>query len=109
MGLNALRSHLFGLDIDLEIDVKTAEFLILRIAEIFERLRVTRIAIERLCTKGSESFHRDNERRDRSSEILGEKWSERLVFPRLNIAGRPVVHKADTEDVIFRFTDRYRP
>ena len=44
----------------------------------------------------------------RGREALAEERTERLVFPGLYVARRPVVDQADAEDVILRGLDRDR-
>ena len=42
----------------------------------------------------------DDPRRNRRRKTLGEKRAERLVFPRLYVASRPVVQEAESEGVL---------
>src|SRR3982751_2121016 len=64
-------------------------------------------AAERLAAKRLECFQRDDPWRHRSRKALGEEWAERLVFPCLQVARRPVVEQDDTEDVLFRVCNSY--
>ena len=50
----------------------------------------------------------DDPRADAGQEILGEERPERLIFPRLQIARRPVVEQAITGDMLGRLADRDR-
>ena len=63
---------------------------------------------ERRRAKRLERVERDHPRRDRRREALGEKRTERLVFPRLDVARRPVVQQAHAEHVLLGLVDRDR-
>src|SRR3989454_10806139 len=52
------------------------------------------------------TFEGHHPRRDRGAEALGEEWAERLVFPGLDVARRPVVEEHDAEDVVERLLQR---
>ena len=52
-------------------------------------------------------FERHDPRRDRRREALGQEWTQRLIFPGLNIARRPIIQQAKPEHVRFRVADRY--
>ncbi|RYF66813.1 MAG: hypothetical protein EOO22_20425, partial [Comamonadaceae bacterium] len=56
--------------------------------------------LERGCAKRRQRFHGHDPRRQRAREILGEERPERLVFPGLQIARRPVVEQAHAEQVL---------
>src|SRR5690349_19330590 len=108
MRLDVLVPHLFGLYVNLEIDIETAKIIVAGVAQIFERLRIIRTAFESFRSKRSECLHRHDVWRDRRREILCEKGTERLIFPCLNIASRPVVDETHAEDMILGFPDRDR-
>ena len=108
MWSNVFVAHLLRLNKDLKIDVYAAEFFVFLVGEIIKRCRIAGLAFERFCAERSESLHRDDKRRDSRREILGQKRPERLVFPRLNVAGGPVVYEAQPEDMFLRFADRDR-
>src|SRR3954467_12065788 len=91
----------------LEDDVQSASPLVLLIAQIIEWPRIALGAAERLAAKRLERFERDDPWRHRSRKALGEEWAERLVFPRLQVARRPVIEQHDAEDVLFRVCDSY--
>ena len=55
-----------------------------------------------------ERFQRHDPRRDAGAEIFRQKRTERLVFPRLNIARAPVVHQDQAKNVVGRAIDRHR-
>src|SRR5687768_16886818 len=109
MRLDALVTHPLSLDVNLEVYVEPAGALIAAVAEILERLRIIRVAFECFRTEWSESLHRYDIRRNRRREILRQERPERLVFPRLNVACRPVVDQAYAEDMLFGLADRNRP
>ena len=50
----------------------------------------------------------DDPRADAGQEILGEERPERLIFPRLQVARRPVVEQAIAGDMLARLADRDR-
>ena len=108
MRLDIFVTHLLRLDKDLKIDVDAAEFFVLLVREIIERCRIAGFAFECFCSERCECLHRDDKRRDRRREILCEKRPERLVFPCLYVAGRPVVDEAQPEDMFLRLADRDR-
>jgi hypothetical protein len=54
---------------------------------------------------GRQRFQRNDPRRNGGSEVLGQKRPERLVFPRLNVARRPVVEQAQAEHVRLGLVD----
>src|SRR5690606_26777493 len=45
-------------------------------------------------------FARDDPWRDGAGEILGQEGAERLVFPGLQVARRPIVEQAQPEQVV---------
>ena len=55
-----------------------------------------------------EGIHRHDPGRHGRGEVLREERTERLVFPRLDVARRPVVHEAEAEQVALDRVDRYR-
>src|SRR5262249_7480176 len=58
--------------------------------------------------KGRERLERHYPGRDRRCEALAEKRAERLIFPRLYVARRPVVQQAQAEHVALRLRNGYR-
>ena len=56
----------------------------------------------------AEGVERGHPRRHRRGERLAEERPERLVLPRLDVAGRPVVHQHQAEHVVHRLVDRHR-
>ena len=56
---------------------------------------------------GRERRRGDDEGRHRGGEILGEERAERLGFPGLDVARRPVVEEAVSEHVIAGVRDRH--
>ena len=59
-------------------------------------------AHERRRAERFERLERHDPWRDRRGEALGEKWTEWLVFPRLDVARRPVVQQAHAEHMLLR-------
>ena len=52
------------------------------------------------CLKWLKSFWSYDPGRDGGGEVLGQEWSERNVFPFMDISGTPVIQKAESKDVI---------
>jgi hypothetical protein len=82
------------------MDIKTSLFLIYGRSKVRKRLRIALVPLKGRSAEGLKCGHRGHPRRDRSGKALTEKWAERLVFPRLNIASRPVIQKADSEEML---------
>ena len=57
---------------------------------------------------GASACGADDPRADAGQEILGEERPERLIFPRLEVARRPVVEQAIAGDMLGRLADRDR-
>ena len=74
-------------------------FLIFGGVEVGEGLRVGGGARRCGGAEGIEGSDGGDPERDGGGEVLGEEGAEGLVLPRLDVAGRPVVEEADTEDV----------
>ena len=108
MRLGVFVAHFLCLDKDLKIDVDAAKFFVLLVGEIIERLRIAGFAFKGFRSERRKSLHRHDERRDRCREILCEERPERLVFPRLDVAGGPVVDETEAEDLFLRLADRNR-
>src|SRR5579883_85204 len=62
----------------------------------------------RFRPKWLQRFERNHPRRNAGREIFRQKRAERLIFPALNIARRPVVQQTKTRDVFLRPADRDR-
>ncbi len=94
------RAHLCTGNLHFEREIDGASRPILRRIEIRQRRGVALRTHKERCAIRSERFHWYHPRRDAGCEALAQKRAERLVFPGLYIAGRPVVDQADAEDVI---------
>src|SRR6185312_8156291 len=103
VGRQAVGAHSIGGQSRFQPDAKAASFAILRIVEIVERLRVPGGTRWHRHTKRSEGIGAHNPWADAGQEILGEEWPQRLIFPRLEVASRPVVEQAITGDMLARF------
>src|SRR5438552_2162029 len=53
-------------------------------------------------------FPGDNPCRDRGSKVLGEKWTEWLILPRLDVTRRPVVDETNSEEMLFGILEWHR-
>jgi hypothetical protein len=58
--------------------------------------------------KRGQRFGGDDPARYSGAEVLGEKRSQRLRFPALDVARRPIVEQAQADDVLARARDRDR-
>ena len=85
-----------------------AALALLRAVEIRQRRGIAVGPQERRRAKRLERVERHDPRRDRRREALGEKRTERLVFPRLDVARGPVVQQAHAEEVLLGLVDRDR-
>ncbi len=73
-----------------------------------ERLRVVGGPRRGRRAKRLQRVERDNPRRDGRREILRQERTQRLVFPALDVARRPIVQQAHAEQMIFGMGDRNR-
>jgi len=73
--------------------------------KVRERLWVGVAAGSDWSAEGLECCHRGDPRGDGGGEAFGEEGTEGLVFPGLNVAGRPVIEKSQAEDVLRRVGD----
>ena len=102
---HALLAHRHARDQHFKRDV---EVCARGIGEIRQRLRIFGAARR---TGHAERFERiadDDPRRHGRREVLRQERTERLVFPLLNIARRPIVHEREAEDAIPRIRDGNR-
>src|SRR5262249_56436521 len=53
-------------------------------------------------------FGSDDPRRDGGEKAFAEEWTQRLVFPRLDVARGPIVQQAESRDVARRVGDGNR-
>ena len=75
---------------------------ILRIVEIRQRRRIVGGPRKRRDTERRQRLLRHHPGRDGGGEILAQERPERLVFPALDIARRPVIEQAEAENVLRR-------
>src|SRR5262245_16332911 len=95
----SLFAHLLGRDEDFEFDVEAAALAVFVRIQIRQRLRIALRTFESGRAEGRQSFHSYNPRRDRRGEALREERPQRLIFPALNVARRPVIDQTQTKDV----------
>ena len=101
---DARLAHPRGFEQHLELDVERAVGCERGRIQVQQRFRIIVgpmpwNAIRRQC------FERDDPRRDCRGEAFRQERAERLVFPCLNIARRPVVQQAEAEHVRFGVAD----
>src|SRR5204863_9335246 len=88
------------LELELEIEAEVAPA-----GEVRQRRR---LLLGRRHAVLVEQGERRDPARDRRLEGLSEEGAEWHVFPRLNVAGAPVVHEHDSEDVLGEALCLYR-
>lgn len=76
--------------------------------KVWKGLRIVGRAGRYRSAEGFESGHGSDPGGDGGGEAFGEEGAERLVFPGLDVAGRPVVEEADAEDMVRGAGDRDR-
>src|SRR5260221_5460881 len=103
-----LAAHRLGEEERFERDVERAGTLVRLIPEIVERLGVAGRPLRLGLAERRERFGGHYPGRDRRREILGEERAQRLVFPGLHIARRPIVEQAQADHAIARRGDRDR-
>ncbi len=106
-GRFARGAHLRGLQQHFERDVQRAAFSVRGRIEVSQRLRVSRGPLEPGAER-RQRFHRHDPWRQRAREVLREKRAERLVFPGLQVARRPVVEQRHAEQMLFGLADGNR-
>lgn len=87
-------SHLWGLDMNLQIEIIGVQIFVLKIWKNLWFLGWD------CCLEWLESFWSNNPGRDCGGEVLGQEWSERNVLPLLDISGTPVIQKTESKDMI---------
>src|SRR5580700_9079755 len=102
----AVLAHGVGQEIGFQRDVEPAVRLIVRVGKMRQR---GWIAFRPRISGGVERRQRlrgYHPWRDRGAEILAEERPERLIFPALEVARRPVVEQGRAKYVLGRFADR---
>lgn len=79
--------------------------LVACIQEVGERRGVTGRARIRRDAEGRQGLEGDDPGGERRGEVLGEERPQGLVFPRLDVAGRPVVEEGDPEELLGGLAD----
>src|ERR1017187_1956042 len=90
-----------GLQLRFEMNVDGE---IIRHPQIWQRLG---ILWRKRFAKRLERIKCHDPRRNARAKVFGQERTERLVFPRLNIACAPIVHQHHAKDVIDRATNRH--
>src|SRR5690242_3845655 len=92
-------AHGRGGEVDLDDDIQPAPTLIGVPQQIWKRRRIPIGPHVGGCPEGLECLERDDPWRYRRRKALGQERAERLVFPTLDVARRPVVEETEPEDV----------
>ena len=92
----------------LELDVEGARGLVRRVQEIGQGRRIARRPRRLRHPKRRQRLGSDDPGRDGGQKALAEEGAERLVFPRLDVARRPIVQQAEARDVACRICDGNR-
>src|ERR1700688_1751142 len=74
--------------------------------QIGQRCWVAFRAGKRCRAKWGERFHSYHPWRKRCRKTFSEEWAKRLILPCLNIARRPIIYEANSENMFFSFVDR---
>src|SRR5436190_434244 len=90
---------------DLELHIQRALALIALVPEVRKRRRIALWAQGLRQAEWSQGLRRHDPGRDGGGEIFGQKRTQRLVFPGLNVARGPVVEKAIAGDVAGSFAN----
>src|SRR5258705_6048858 len=98
-------AHHHRSDVDLDDKVDSAIILVLVRRQIRQRWRIAGRPEKGGNAIRLQGFPRHDPRRDRRCEALRQERSEWLILPRLDVARRPVVDKADAEQVLFGVPD----
>src|SRR6185437_2386675 len=108
MRRNTALAHFLGGQGDLQLDSERASLPVGGIIEMGERLGVAAGPLRHGVAKRRERLLADDPRAYAGQEILGEERSEGLIFPRMDIARRPVVEEAIAGDMLGGLADRDR-
>lgn len=96
----AFLAQALGEQQDLQLDVEGAVGLVVVVVEIRQRPRVAFGARWLGTAERLQGFGGDHPGRDAGNEALRQERAERLVFPGLDVARRPVVEQAEAGDVL---------
>src|SRR5579862_4656782 len=107
-GRASRRTHLGGEEISLHSQIETALRFIHRVAEIGERGGIAVGALEGWGTEWGERFGRDDPGGDRRRKAFAEERAQRLALPALDVARRPIIEQAESEEMIGRARQRHR-
>src|SRR5437868_14431894 len=98
--------HLRRAELHLELDGIGAFALVGVVVQVGKRFGIFFRAREGRAAVRLERIHRHDPRRDGGGEALRKERTERLVFPRLHIARRPIVEEQRAEEMLVRARDR---
>jgi hypothetical protein len=104
----AVAPHRLGGEIGFEIDVEAAIRPVAGVVKMRQRRRIAFGPRERRGVERRQRFRGHQPGRNRGGEILAEERPERLIFPCLHVARRPVVEQAVAEHMSRRRADRDR-
>jgi hypothetical protein len=89
----------------LKIEIEGSLALISIIPQVQQRPRVTFRTRTLRSSKRSECFWSDHPGRNSGLKVLGQKWSQRLVLPTLNVTCGPVVKEAEPHYMLIGLAD----
>src|SRR5258705_9836099 len=98
-------AHHHRSDVDLDDKVDSTIILVLVRRQIRQRWRIAGRPEKRRNAIRLQGFQRHDPRRDRGREALRQERSEWLILPGLDVARRPVVEKADAEQMVLAVPD----
>jgi hypothetical protein len=108
MGRQVLLAHALGQQQHFQFDIEGATGLVALVQQVRQRLRVAFRARRLGAAERLQRFGGHHPGRDAGDEALGQERPQRLVFPGLDIARRPVVEQAETGDVLGGIANRDR-
>ena len=106
--MEIIYSHGFGYQKYFKFYINISMGLICWSVKIRKGFRIFGGAGRYRSAEGLESSHGSDPGGDGGGEAFSEEGAERLVFPRLDVAGRPVVEEAYAEDMVRGAGDRDR-
>ncbi len=101
-----LRAHLHRAQPHFQIYGKAARSLIGLVPQIGQGMRIAFGTRRLRVAEGRQGFGRDDPGRHGGQEVLGEEGTKRLIFPRLEVARRPIVQQAKAADMARGIGDR---
>src|SRR5712671_334202 len=97
--------HHHRADVNLDDEIDSSLVVIRFRRQVRQRLRIVGWPEERRNPIRLQRLPRHDPRRDARRKVLGQKRSEWLILPRLDVPRGPIVHQAYSEQMLFRIVD----